>query len=78
MTYLAIAVLVLTLFTLIVLVAYVQHRRKHLFYLRCPWCRRDPMRMAIMADRLGTDNYAEALWNTAQSTETVAPTTPAL
>lgn len=51
--------------------AYVRyHEKRHLFVLSCPLCRRDPLRMAMVADMYGLTNESEALWNAVSDTPT--------
>lgn len=50
------------------------HQKRHLFVLSCPLCRRDPMRLAMVADMYGFTEESEMLWNAASGTPTTNQT----
>ena len=55
--------------------AYVRyHQKRHLFVLSCPLCRRDPMRLAMVADMYGFNEESEMLWNAVSDIPTTSPT----
>jgi hypothetical protein len=41
------------------------HERTHLFVVHCPLCRKDPYRMALMADMYGMEREREILLDAA-------------